>query len=90
MRSFCETLGADGLGLMFLDGNGTQYRMTPLVYVPGSGTCFWENSCASGSAAVGMYLAAKTGSAAELSLSEPGGTLRRSEKRRTRLYGHVG
>ena len=92
VRTFCEALDADGLGLMFLDGNNTPHRMTPLVYVPGSGTCFWENSCASGSAAVGMYLAAKTGSAAELSLSEPGGTLRvRSDPKsgETRLYGRV-
>lgn len=92
VRAFCETLGADGLGLMFLDGSSTQYRMTPLVFVPGSGTCFWENSCASGSAAVGMYLAAKTGSAAVLSLSEPGGVLCvRSDPKsgETRLYGHV-
>jgi diaminopimelate epimerase len=92
VRDFCEALGADGLGLMFLDGNDTQYRMTPLVFVPGSGTCFWEKSCASGSAAVGMYLAAKTGSAAVLSLSEPGGVLCvRSDPKsgETRLYGHV-
>ena len=92
VQAFCKALGVDGLGLMFLDGNDTQYRMTPLVYVPGSGTCFWENSCASGSAAVGMYLASKTGSAAALSLSEPGGTLRvRSDPKsgETRLYGRV-
>jgi len=92
VRAFCEALGADGLGLMFLDGQGAEYSLTPLVYIPGSGTCFWETSCASGSAAVGMYLAQKTGSAAELSLSEPGGILRvRSEpgNGETRLYGHV-
>ena len=92
VREFCEALGADGLGLLFLEGSGTERRMTPLVYIPGSGTCFWENSCASGSAAVGMYLSRKTDSAAELSLSEPGGTLRvRSDPKsgETRLYGRV-
>jgi len=92
VRAFCETLGADGLGLMFLDGRGTDLRMTPLVYVPGSGTCFWENSCASGSAAVGMVLAAKADSAAAISLREPGGTLQvRSDPAsgETRLRGHV-
>ena len=92
VREFCEALGADGLGLMFLDGRGRDLRMTPLVYVPGSGTCFWENSCASGSAAVGMVLAEKSSSAAALSLQEPGGTLQvlcDPVCGETRLRGHV-
>ena len=75
VRAFCETLGAACLGLMFLEGEGSARRLTPLVCVPGSGTVFWENSCASGSAAVGLYLAA-AGEPAELTLQEPGGTLR--------------
>ena len=76
VRRFCTALGADGLGMMFLEGGGDERRMTPLVYVPGSGTCFWENSCASGSAAVGMLLAAQRRAPAELALQEPAGTLR--------------
>ncbi len=73
--AWCKELGADGLGLMFLEGEGAERRMTPLVYVPGSGTVFWENSCASGSSAVGRYLAAASGSPISLALQEPGGTL---------------
>ena len=76
VRKFCEKLRADGLGLMFLEGSGDEWNMTPLVYVPGVGTTFWENSCASGSAAAGMYLAARHGVPAELTLHEPGGDLR--------------
>ncbi len=76
VREFCEKLQADGLGLMFLEGSGDERNMTPLVYIPGSGTLFWENSCASGSAAAGMYLAAQRGALAELTLQEPGGVLR--------------
>ena len=76
VREFCEKLRADGLGLMFLEGGGDERNLTPLVYVPGGGTTFWENSCASGSAAVGMYLAARHGAPAELTLHEPGGALR--------------
>ena len=76
VRKFCEKLRADGLGLMFLEGGGDERNMTPLVYVPGVGTTFWENSCASGSAAAGMYLAARHGAPAELTLHEPGGDLR--------------
>lgn len=72
VRAFCGELGAQCLGLMFLEGAA----LTPLVYVPGSGTVFWENSCASGSAAVGMALAAQSGGSVELELRQPGGVLR--------------
>ncbi len=75
VRQFCAELRADGLGLLFLEGEGTERRMTPLVFIPGSGTVFWENSCASGSAAVGMYLAARDALPMEVSLREPGGIL---------------
>ena len=75
VREFCAQLGAEGLGLLFLEGEGVERRMTPLVYIPGSGTVFWENSCASGSAAVGMHLAAKLHGDINVSLCEPGGTL---------------
>ena len=43
VRSFCAKLGADGLGLLFLEGEGSERRMTPLVYIPGSDTIFWED-----------------------------------------------
>ncbi len=76
VQSFCRELDLDCLGMMFLKGEGRERTMTPLVYVPGSATMFWENSCASGSAAVGMYLAKKSGRNIDLTLREPGGTLR--------------
>lgn len=75
VRAVCAALEAAGAGLMFLDRNGTTPQLTPLVYIPGSGTEFWENSCASGSAAVGMLLAARSGGPVRLSLQEPGGSL---------------
>ena len=71
VKKWCEELKADGLGLMFLEVG----RLTPLVYIPGSGTVFWENSCASGTSAAGMYLAHKAGGRAAQSLQEPGGEL---------------
>ena len=76
VRAWCAGLGAACLGLLFLEGDAPAYRLTPLVHVPGSGTVFWESACASGSAAVGMALAARTGSPVCLELCEPGGTLR--------------
>lgn len=90
VKAFCDGLSADGLGLLFLEGEEQERRMTPLVYIPGSGTVFWENSCASGSAAVGMYFAAGNAAPAELSLHEPGGILYvASDLTGTRLRGSV-
>lgn len=75
VQKWCNELRTDGLGLMFLNRNNDAYHLTPLVFVPGSGTTFWENSCASGSAAVGMVLAQKEGRKIMLTLHEPGGKL---------------
>ena len=69
----CAQLKADALGLMFL--NREEESLTPLVYVPGAGTLFWENACASGTTAVGAFLAAKTGRPVNLRLKQPGGVL---------------
>ena len=91
-RSFCRLLGADGLGLMFLEGTCSPYNLTPLVYIPGGDTLFWENSCASGTAACGMYLAHKSGAPVQAVFKEPGGTLEvRSDQAAgsTELFGSV-
>ena len=69
---WCELLQADALGLMFLDRRTG--RMTPLVYVPAAGTLCWEHSCASGTTAVGAYLAEET-KPLTASLRQPGGNL---------------
>lgn len=66
--------------------------MRPLVYIPCGDTMFWENSCASGTGAVGMYFAWRKGQAVELRLHEPGGCLKVQsdpDKHKTRLTGNV-
>ena len=72
VRLWCGELNADGLGLMFVSGDA----LTPLVFIPGSKTVFWETSCASGTAAVGIALAAETDAKIDLTFDEPGGCLR--------------
>jgi len=104
LRGWCGAIGAECLGMMFLDEarrTGTEdspegacsiRNMTPLVYVPGADTMFWENSCASGTAAAGVYLAAKAGMPADVILQEPAGRLRvKSDPSsgKTVLYGTV-
>ena len=76
VRTLCAALGANCLGLMFLEEEMPRWRLTPLVWVPASGTIFWENSCASGSAAVSMALARTLKRTVALDLDEPGGRLR--------------
>ena len=92
LRGWCGVLGAECLGMMFLDEGDGMRTMTPLVYVPGADTMFWENSCASGSAAAGIYLAAKAGEPVDVTFSEPAGRLRVASDPsggKTVLYGSV-
>lgn len=91
VRAWCAELGTDGLGLMFVEAGEPDCAMVPLVYVPAANTVFWENSCASGSASVGMCLAAQRGAACALSLHEPGGVLRveSDPAGSTWLFGHA-
>ena len=76
IRKWCGRLCSDCLGMMFLEGEGNVRKLTPLVYVPGADTVFCENSCASGSAATGMYLASRSGEPIDCTLNEPAGDLR--------------
>lgn len=92
VRDWCRDIGSDCLGLMFLEGDGATWNLTPLVYVPGADTMFWENSCASGTAAVGMYMAGKLEVPVDMTLNEPGGTMRVSSdpvSEETILYGNT-
>lgn len=69
----CDELKTASLGIMFVSGNFTE--ITPLVYVKQSETLFWENSCASGTAAAGAYLASIKSGKLSADFKEPSGTL---------------
>ena len=70
---WCRQLKVPALGIMQLDE--THGSLEPLVYVPKSGTVFWEHSCASGTSAVGAFLAQRDGRDRILRLRQPGGML---------------
>ena len=84
VKKWCRELSVMGLGIMFLEETESGIiNMIPLVYIPGADSLFWENSCASGSAAAGTYLAYKENesdapdeNAAVIKISQPGGALR--------------
>ncbi len=69
----CKKLRAEALGMMFTDTE--RQTLTPLVFVPSAKTMYWENSCASGTAAVGIYYSHLRNKQITLSLLQPGGTL---------------
>lgn len=73
IRPLCNQLKAEALGLMLFDEEkGT---LSPLVCVPGAESLFWEHSCASGTSAVGAYMAAREGRDISLTLRQSGGSL---------------
>lgn len=71
---WCRELHAQAVGIMQFDA--ASGRLVPLVYVPSADTLFWENSCASGTAAVGCFLYAQQQKPFQAAFDEPGGTLR--------------
>lgn len=73
VRAWCAALNAEAMGLMLLDREKRVIR--PLVYVAGVDTLFWENSCASGTTAAGVFLAEENGGFVDESFTEPGGVL---------------
>ena len=96
---WCEALGTDALGLLFL--NQEMSAMTPLVYVPAAQTLCWEKSCASGTTAVCAWFAAQKAephvpssdehAPCSICLRQPGGELQAEADRSgaIRLIGKV-
>lgn len=73
IKMWCDTLHAQGLGMMLLSQD--QKSIRPLVYVKNPESKVWESSCASGTTAVGAYFAYKEGRDINMSFKEPGGIL---------------
>ena len=79
-------------GMMFLSGE----EMVPAVYVRDTDSLFWENSCASGSAAAAWWDAVRSPDGVRRkSLRQPGGTIETETRKKDgvitglRLGGHV-
>ncbi len=73
IKEYAEKNNIPALGFMFYERDTG--KLIPLVYVTEIGTLFYENSCASGSCAVGAYRAFLSGSEEALELIQPGGTI---------------
>ena len=72
MDSLPDLIEDEAFGLLFF--NEEKLSMTPVVYVKDIGVPVWERSCASGTTAIGAYLALRTCGDVELAVDQPGGT----------------
>lgn len=74
LRSVAKQYQVAAAGLMFFYER--ECFLSPAVYVVATDTLFYENSCASGSAAVAAYVASqRSDDTYELELKEPGGLI---------------
>ena len=73
IRSRCDSLQQEALGILFYDAAACS--MVPYVYVKAGDTLFLDGACASGTAALGYYLACKSGSKFQGEIRQPRGTL---------------
>lgn len=74
IRDWCTELGAEALGILFFDRKTCS--LIPYVFVKKLGCIYRENACASGSCAVGFYLAKEAGTEVSALLKQPAGTIR--------------
>ena len=90
IKEWCEFLGVPAIGIMLCDNiddikkiqnfDITEVNMTPLVYVKSIDTLYWESSCASGTTAVGTYIANVMNSNGKINVRQPSGTILSIEK----------
>ena len=74
LRRIAGTVPDEAVGL--LQWNRADSRLSPLVFVRGSGSMVWEHGCGSGSAAVGAFEAVRHGEGVTVTdVSQPGGTI---------------
>lgn len=85
IKELADTVKSDALGIMFVSEDYSE--AIPLVYVPAADTLYWENSCASGTAALGEYLLNFDKDKLPLSVSEPGGKLKITDDNGIKLSG---
>lgn len=69
IAALCADMDIDALGILF---TGESFRaLRPLVYVRSTDSAVWENSCGSGSAALGAYRAFQQRGRVQLEIVQP-------------------
>lgn len=67
------TTSAPAAGVMFVNGNGDERQLSPVVFVRDINTLFYETACGSGTTAVGLLEAYRQKKSVSLSLTQPSG-----------------
>lgn len=95
IKEWCDFLKVPALGVMVISGFAMhspyaeaddichydgEVVMTPLVYVKSIDTLYWESSCASGTTAVGVYVADRIKKEVEIDVKQPSETVLSIEK----------
>ncbi|MDR1730918.1 MAG: hypothetical protein LBR61_02375 [Synergistaceae bacterium] len=73
VQKWGEALEAPAFGIVLHDAEAC--RIEPLVCVRETGSLVWERGCGSGTAALGVYEALRTGKSAALRVAQPGGVI---------------
>jgi diaminopimelate epimerase len=73
VRKWASDAGFAALGVLLFSGETLE--MEPLVYVRGTDSAVWEHGCASGTSAVGAYLAVSAGGGTRADIRQPGGVI---------------
>lgn len=84
VKEYAHELGVPALGMMLCPGyedlisgrGASRVTISPLVYVPGLETLFWEHGCATGSTAVGWYRYHTDPANISTQIKQPGGIIR--------------
>lgn len=71
VRQLCDFLGVKALGIMYYDDKEKSLR--PIVYVKSIDSLFVENSCASGTTAIGLWLSHKNKENINTKIKQVGG-----------------
>jgi len=71
IKEWCKYLNVPALGVMDYDMEKSE--LTPIVYVEKIDTLYWENSCASGTAAIAYYLDSKSDKLVNIKIKQAGG-----------------
>lgn len=73
IKALLDRTSYEAFDLMFY--NFEDNFLIPLVYVKATDSLYWEMSCASGTAALGSYLAYRENSSLKKKIPQPGGLL---------------
>lgn len=67
---------SDACGVLFVESNGSELAMTPVVFVRDTNSTVWESSCGSGSVAASCYAHELNLEVAHFIVKQPGGEIK--------------